>query len=127
MSTLVLKEMVGEISILQEFLQLQEDLHPCFMRRSQRAAAVGINYKEPGDYPDLSDSSSESSQESVLDSSVLADFSGSEESVLLDSTVVVSQEAQIRFAGVEGSVSVVGAPLCASSPKSASHRLLCVG
>ena len=88
--------------------------------RPRRAAAEGVNYKEPGDYPDLSDledSLRESSGESVLFSSILGDFSDFEESVLLESTVVDQSEVQVSVSVDDGSV-YIGEPLCGSSPRS---------
>ena len=121
------------------------------LSRPRRTAAVGVNYTEPGDYPDLSDSDSEDlahsassdAEGSVLDSSVVTgdtdteelvltllgsavpgtsrvsvegplceSSSSSEESVLLDSTVVVVPGASVEE------------PLCGSSPGSEESVLL---
>ena len=69
-------------------------------RPPRRAATKGINYREPGDDPELSDSEESlvvasgethhSGYESALDCSFAANDSELEESVLLDSTVVAS-------------------------------------
>ena len=70
--------------------------------RPSRAATRGVNYREPGDDPELSELEDSSDNESVLDSSIVAG-SESDQSVLLDSTVVIGGAP-------------VGEPLCGSTP-----------
>ena len=81
-------------------------------RRPRRAATKGVNYREPGDDPELSEDSDGVSSEtdfsaydSALDTSVVANQSGSEESLLFESTVVATS-------------SPVGVPSCGSTPSS---------
>ena len=74
--------------------------------RPRRTAAEGVNYTEPGDYPDLLDSDSENlihsasseAEGSVLDSSLVTGDTDSEESVLalLDSAGRVTSRVSVE-------------------------------